>query len=382
MKKTKITIIGRGNAGCFTALHYGYYLRKNKEIEIELIYDPDTPTEFVGQGTQLEATDLMGKALDICQYHNQPKATLKLGILYEGFGKVNEKIFHPFTYNTTSVHYEPYKVQDAILKSNLFSIKKQDIKDISNIDSTWVFDCRGKKINNYEEYDVLDSPVNAALLVRVNHRDLNQNWTRSVATPNGWTFIIPNVEGTTSYGYLFNKNLTTKEEAINNFNETFKLEENKVNLEEIKYQEFKNYIKKEMIKDNVIFSGNRLFFLEPLEATAVQAYLYWARCAYDHMFFKKSKEETHRRYKQYILELQNFINWHYITGSKFETPFWKESSKYKIEDPLFFDYLKRSREKSYMDLKDQDDPLNTQIRYGQWNSINFKNWDEGVNKKR
>ena len=64
----KISIVGAGNAGCFTALHYGYYLRKNKEVEIELIYDPNTPTEFVGQGTQLEATDLMGKALDICQY--------------------------------------------------------------------------------------------------------------------------------------------------------------------------------------------------------------------------------------------------------------------------------------------------------------------------
>ena len=62
MKKTKITIVGRGNAGCFTALHYGYYLRKNKDIEIELIYDPNIPTEFVGQGTQLEATDLMGQS--------------------------------------------------------------------------------------------------------------------------------------------------------------------------------------------------------------------------------------------------------------------------------------------------------------------------------
>ena len=124
MKKTKITIVGRGNAGCFTALHYGYYLRKNKEVEIELIYDPNTPTEFVGQGTQLEATDLMGRALDICQYHNQPKATLKLGILYENFGKANKEIYHPFTYNATSVHYEPYKIQDAILKSDLFTVKE------------------------------------------------------------------------------------------------------------------------------------------------------------------------------------------------------------------------------------------------------------------
>ena len=41
----KITILGRGNAGCFTALHYGYYTRNLENIFIELIYDPDISPE-------------------------------------------------------------------------------------------------------------------------------------------------------------------------------------------------------------------------------------------------------------------------------------------------------------------------------------------------
>ena len=44
----KITILGRGNAGCFTALHYGYYTRNLKNTSIELIYDPDISPEKVG----------------------------------------------------------------------------------------------------------------------------------------------------------------------------------------------------------------------------------------------------------------------------------------------------------------------------------------------
>ena len=31
----KITVLGRGNAGCLTALHYGYHTRNHKNISVE-----------------------------------------------------------------------------------------------------------------------------------------------------------------------------------------------------------------------------------------------------------------------------------------------------------------------------------------------------------
>ena len=46
--KKKIIILGRGNAGCFTALHFSYYL---PDCTVELIYDPDVPPEKVGQAS-------------------------------------------------------------------------------------------------------------------------------------------------------------------------------------------------------------------------------------------------------------------------------------------------------------------------------------------
>ena len=40
----KITVVGGGNAGCFTAL-YCAWMDKQKDFEVELIYDPEIPPE-------------------------------------------------------------------------------------------------------------------------------------------------------------------------------------------------------------------------------------------------------------------------------------------------------------------------------------------------
>ena len=50
----KVVIVGGGNAGCMTALHFGWYTRTEKDVEIELIYDPKIPPEPVGSATLLE----------------------------------------------------------------------------------------------------------------------------------------------------------------------------------------------------------------------------------------------------------------------------------------------------------------------------------------
>ena len=45
---------------------------------------------------------------------------------------------------------------------------------------------------------------------------------------------------------------------------------------------FNNYMAKNPVIDNRIFlTGNRLFFVEPLESTATASYLYWARFTLD-----------------------------------------------------------------------------------------------------
>lgn len=83
----KIVIVGAGNAGCLTALHYAWHTRKDKSIEVELRYNPNIPTEKVGQATVQEPPKLLWAATGFNWYNNPIHATFKTGILYENWGK-------------------------------------------------------------------------------------------------------------------------------------------------------------------------------------------------------------------------------------------------------------------------------------------------------
>ena len=59
---TKVSVVGGGNAGCITALYLSWY---KKELEVELIYNPDVPCERVGQASVLDPPKLYGLLLDL-----------------------------------------------------------------------------------------------------------------------------------------------------------------------------------------------------------------------------------------------------------------------------------------------------------------------------
>ena len=371
----KIIILGRGNAGCFTALHLSYYL---KDYKVELIYDPDVPPEKVGQASILEAPDLLWKTLGADWYRNEIQATNKLGILYENWGKKNKYIFHPFSFNATGMHYDPKKLQETILNSGLFKVKRKSIKDPHTLNASFVFDCRGQRINDYSDYHMLDNPLNSVILGQSQQCDPKQLWTRAVATPDGWTFVIPNTKNTTSYGYLYNDEITSLKQAASNFKKIFKLAKPNYYLgDKVNNFKFKNYLAKEPVQDHVILGGNRLFFLEPLESTAVQSYLYWARLCYDYITHEERKENMVYRFKESIRKVQNFIYWHYTQGSAYNTPFWKKASKYKIKDDEFYSILNYVKKTPAIQLRDERIPKH-RTTYGQWLPISFKLWHEGV----
>jgi len=369
----KITFIGKGNAGLFGALHFSYY----SNAEVELIYDPNIPAEKVGQATVLEAPQLLWKSLGLNWYDNPISATPKLGILYENWGTKKEKFMHPFDFGATAIHYSPKKLQDYIINSGKFKVTEGNAEP-KDIDSDFIFDCRGKLPNEDKEYDFLRSPLNAVILGQGDTCDPKQMWTRAVATPDGWTFVIPNTTNTTSYGYLYNDKITSFEKASKNFNKLFNLAKQNIYLnEKADNFKFKSYIAKEPIRDNVILSGNRLFFLEPLESTGVQAYLTWYRLCYDYIFLGAKKEEVVNKFKTNVQALENFILWHYQFGSKYKTKFWKEAAKYKINCSTFKDIVKYCSIHTFDYLRDLRQPFNSSV-YGQFSPLDFKYWIDGV----
>jgi len=317
-RKKKIAIIGAGNAACITAMHF-YYYGQDLFDKIQIYYDPSLPIERVGQGTVLEISKLLYDVFGINWYNqlNFLKGTRKDGILYENWGKKTEKIFHSFPLYTCTIHYVPQLLSKLILTCGLFDVIEKNIENPEEeIDADYIFDCRGRHNRNNDLYEPLINPINSVILGIDDNPDLSLHYTRCIATPDGWTFAIPNYDSV-SYGYLFNNNITSKENASKNLTDMFGIiPDNQL--------QFENYIAKNFFEgEKTILNGNRGSFLEPLEATSVGFYASICRYAWDHIVGNVSKEICNQRIRAEMFRIQTFVLWHYQFGSKYETPFWK-----------------------------------------------------------
>ena len=70
----RLAVVGAGNAGCISALHFNQYA---PDLEIEIYHDSkNTPIERVGQGTVLNVTKLLFSSLNFDWSVNQIGACL------------------------------------------------------------------------------------------------------------------------------------------------------------------------------------------------------------------------------------------------------------------------------------------------------------------
>ena len=362
----KIAIIGAGNAGCITALHFYKYLSEDKigdSFEISIYHSPNEhPIEKVGQGTTLPILNLIGSTLGLDWYDNKIGATFKSGILYENWGKRNEKIFHPFRMADMSMHFVPKKLSKAVLESGYFNVIEKTVTDPEKeIDANIIFDCRGRHNRDKSNYESLVNPLNSVLLSKKKGQDTNLIYTRAVATPNGWTFVIPNKDSV-SYGYLFNDTITDREDAIIDFVKRFEIDEI---TDELK---FENYRAKNFYNGSrTILQGNMYGFIEPMEATSLGFYQILCRQAWDFIFNIESVDKCNDNIKTNMKQIENIILWHYQFGSKFDTPFWEYAKSLPFNpDDKFYEMI--------------SDENNDPEQYGQWKKINFTNWKDGMNK--
>ena len=370
----KVVVVGAGNGGCFTALHWGWHTRNNSDVEVELIYNPETSPERVGQATVIDTPSLLWAATDFNWYDNPIHATLKSGILYEGWGKLNDKIYHSFPADKMAMHYCPWEMQNLVLNSGHFKVTEGEVNP-HEVDADYMFDCRGKP-DDFSEYEDLKNPINSCILAEPNWDNTKALWSRHVASPDGWTFIIPTHSSSPSHkycvGYCYNSNITSKKNAENNFLNMFD-----VNV--TKHVKFKNYIAKSPLVDGRIFkNGNRLFFLEPMESSSSQAYIAWVRMSFDYIF-KYTDLDPNETVINYVKQLQNFVLWHYKYGSKYNTPFWDYAKTFTIDDPRFYEIVDSFLNYSKYDNKPTAyGGLANDPHYGQWDLYSWESWYKGV----
>ena len=345
----RLAIVGAGNAGCVTALHYHLY---RPDIEIDLYHDSDHhPIERVGQGTITVIAGLISDGLGCTWYDNNIGATLKTGILYKNWGTKKDEFFHDFySMNNVSIHYTPKKLSELVLSSGKFNVIEQEIKDPEKeIDADFIIDCRGRKAIDNQNIKKLSNPINSVLLASLPKRDLI--WTEAQATPNGWTFVVP-TEDKLSLGYLYNHELTSLEEATKDFQERF-------GVEEIEHKmKFDNYCSyNPFVGERTLLNGNQCAFVEPLEATATGLYQYIARVGFERFLNNLPINECVKRLHREVDTIQNFILWHYKTGSKFNSRFWSHV------ETLPFTPIKAPKKGEL---------------YGQWHHKSFEIWENNT----
>lgn len=367
----KIAIVGAGNAGCISALNLHFLKEVEEEIDkIDLYYDPNAPIERVGQGVQLNVMDTLFDTLGMNWYDkNLIGATLKSGILYKNWGKKNHDFLHEFASGSFGIHYVPSLLSKRVIESGFFNVIEKEVKDPdSEIDADYIMDCRGRLTELNDSYETLTNPLNSVILANKPGRDPDLIHTGCIATPNGWTFRIPNLDSV-SYGYLYNNTITTKEEAEKDFIDRFDVEPDG-------YLNFNNYISKKLwVSDRTMLNGNRLSFIEPLEASASGFHQEISEMFYDVVIDEMDIKTTEEQARRHALRTQDFILWHYKNGSKYDTPFWEyaKSLEFSDEEAMKSQIDKCLHMNDYVAIEDSDD-----YEFGQWSAPSFRRWYENV----
>lgn len=368
----KIVVVGGGIAGYVSALMFAHRGR-NKNLDIEIWEDPNKQPLNVGQASIVFLPSFLWASLGINWYNNPINALPKFGILYEGWSH-EEEFFSSFSMDRVGLHMCPWDLRETILNSGLVNLVQKPIQDISSVTADYIIDCRGMPDgdNLKNNYFPLQSPVNSVVLGKPKKSIEDTFWSRHVATKDGWCFGIPTPTQSKSYpysyGYLYNNEITSSEEATDNFITQFDISDITSSFS------FNNYFTKEPIKDNIFLNGMRLFFLEPMEANSIETYLIWSQLCCDVVFGNLPKDTAVNILNNFIADIQDYLLFHYVYGSKYDTKFWDYASKFLSPHSRLHKVISEVKDMSWMDVTEHSG------QFAQWSYWNVKQWYDSMKK--
>ena len=260
----KLTVVGRGTAGCFSVLHYLYHTN----LEIDWIYDPQIPPVPVGEGTDLRVPRELHRKLGGFFTHDLLAigGTVKYGIQKDGWGGSGSYL-NPFPVTSYGIHMDAGALQDYIIQkisSNpRMNIIEGYVNDPESLDSDYVMMATGTPKTFGDNFIMADSiPVNAAYVTQCYWDYPRFGPTQAIARPWGWVFAIP-LQKRCSIGYIFNHHITDIDVIKEDVKEVFE-QFGLVPSEKTNFIKFANYYRHNPIGDKVVYNGNGAFFLEPL----------------------------------------------------------------------------------------------------------------------
>jgi hypothetical protein len=355
-KNKSIAVIGVGTAG-LTALSHLLAWTPDESTVVS-VYDPETPILGIGESTTVHIPEnlFMGTGFNLLQDAHELDATQKLGVRYTGFREkdFDSLILPPYT----AMHFNNFKLKEfcfgrfeqkwshkfrqqhgkvkSLINSNQFVTVVYEDDTVDGFD--YVIDVAGYP-TDYTDYNMSTViPVNHCLVHMVPEKG-DWNWTWHVAHRNGWMFGIP-LQTRQGWGYLYNDEITPREDAVADIAERFNKKPEELELREFK---FKRYYAKKFMDGRIVKNGNRALFFEPMEALSGYFYdqvmHYFISVIRDDMSVHKMNEDL----TVYAKSIESFIAYVYKGGSNYDSEFWKTAQANAIEhldnDQRFKNYM-------------------------------------------
>ncbi len=333
----KIAIIGKGTSALVCSM---IFLRRGHQTEH--FYDPERPFLRVGESTTPHISCLMRDVLGMCigTFVDDKIVSYKNGVHFIGWGDGGE-FTHPFNSNHNAFHLDNQRWNQYVIeilekkRGVVFHPEKYEGYKES-VDGThitingkpfdFVVNCSGWGGDDSQYDEPLMPTVNSALLHHIPEMD-QYHHTVHRATPHGWQFQLPFPElngGESHCGYLYNDKDTTDEEAVAELKRMYGEDKE---FKEIKWKP--RYAKQMIVSKWEALNGNRLFFLEPLQALSLDYYKLLSEdiCDFAERKTYDALVKANHRFRQEMIDYQYALSLHYQFGSKYDTPFWNRVVK-------------------------------------------------------
>ena len=350
----KIAVIGRGTAGSLAAAAVTR-LHPDGDHELHHIHDSRIPVIGVGEGSWPSLVGHLQQltALPHETVQQRLQGTRKYGVAFEGWGRRNRDFTHYFTPQQVSYayHLSADLLAELLHESTRARHVNAKVLGITRVDGgaevefedraperyDLVFDARGfpRDLDPDRHIPISFIPTDTAVIRRCpaivgDGRDgpvLQHTYTRAVARPHGWIFVIPLVAHT-SYGYIFNRDVSGLAEVEADF-DAFLEADGAPEFEQRAVIPFPNFVHRQIYDGAVARIGNRAAFMEPLEATAIVSAQFQigmvlqTRLNRPVEHLERDAPVINRFLVNEMLAYGLFVGWHYSCGSRYDSGFWR-----------------------------------------------------------
>lgn len=357
-KTIKFCVVGAGTASTVSILGLINALKIRKQsFQITCMHNPKQPTIQVGESTSTPVLALLNSVLNFRVLRDLPDldGTLKYGTKYINWSDKDFFVHHTgpaihlnsakFSLWALDQFNKQYPESFNEIHDTVLDIKNENNRAvIYGISATYIYDyvidCRGfptaQELNSEAYVEPEFTSVNS-VIIYPELKEYHELYTTSQAHKDGWMFGIP-LTYRKAWGYLYNNNVTSNNEALENFKELKELTTEQIaNTRQFSWTSF---YRKIALDGRILYSGNKLYFFEPSQGFPLHYYLALADILVNEIFDSTDPQVgLNKFYQQHIADIQDVIAFTYQANVNFDSKFWnyaKNKSSLKLKNSSKF----------------------------------------------